>query len=252
VDGRWVDRRPRRPETAARLRTETRLMPWLARRLPLPVPVPHVRSETPLVVRHELVPGEPLAEPGATHGRRLGTFLRALHDCPVDDAVRHGLPAASDAAAEHAATLDDFRLRVVPLVPAEHRGTAVALLDELREPPGDTVVHGDLGPEHVLVRDGALAGVIDFGDAHTGDAAIDLAWALHGTPAAFAEALSTAYGVLDAQRRRALAWHRLGPWYEVTHGLDLDDPDTVRNGLAGLVSRLPGVSASAARRGRRA
>jgi aminoglycoside phosphotransferase (APT) family kinase protein len=285
VEGRWVERRPRRDEVAGQLRREVRLMPWLAPRLPLLVPVPYVLSEVPLVVRHELVPGEPLASPGAPalpdahymatnepsillpgparkshscidpqvarypglarkfhswaeHGRRLGAFLRALHDCPVREAVRHGLLDARDAAGEHARTLDDFRARVVPLVPVGQRGTALALLDELREPPGDTVVHGDLGPEHVLVRDGVLSGVIDFGDAHAGDAAIDLAWALYGTPAAFAGALAAAYGVVDSQRERALAWHRLGPWYEVTHGLDTDDAATVRGGLAGLLSRL--------------
>lgn len=213
-------------------------MPWLAPRLPLPVPVPQVLSEDPLVVRHELVPGAPLAEPGAEHGRRLGSFLRALHDCPVHEAVRRGLPDARAATFEHAGVLDDFRARVVPLVAAGRRGAALGLLDELREPPADTVVHGDLGPEHVLVRDGVLSGVIDFGDAHTGDAAIDLAWALYGTPVAFAEALAAAYGVPGSQRERALAWHRLGPWYEVSHGLDTGDDTTVRSGLAGLVDRL--------------
>ncbi|WP_205826137.1 hypothetical protein [Microbispora catharanthi] len=45
---------------AARLLMETRLMPWPAQRLPLPVPIPHVLRQEPLVVRHEMVAGEPL------------------------------------------------------------------------------------------------------------------------------------------------------------------------------------------------
>lgn len=48
----------------------------------------------------------------------------------------------------------------------------------------------DLGPGHLLAQDGALTGVIDFGDAHIGDPAVDLAWALNGTSPAFAEACS--------------------------------------------------------------
>jgi aminoglycoside phosphotransferase (APT) family kinase protein len=156
----------------------------------------------------------------------------------VDDAIDHGLPTAADAADEHAATVERFREQVVPMLPVERRKAAFDLLDEMREPAGDTLVHGDLGPEHVLVSDDALTGVIDFGDTHVGDAAIDLAWALHGTPIAFAEALAAAYGVTDDQRERARAWHQLGPWHEVTHGLGTEEPGTVRSGIEGLLNRL--------------
>lgn len=38
VDGEWLDREPRRAEVAPRLLIETRLLPWLAPQLPLPVP----------------------------------------------------------------------------------------------------------------------------------------------------------------------------------------------------------------------
>ncbi|MFE0026694.1 phosphotransferase [Amycolatopsis sp. NPDC059021] len=238
VDGRWVERRPRRPEVAARLRAEVRLMPWLAPRLPLPVPVPHVLSEIPLVVRHEIVPGEPLTQADSDAGHRLGVFLRALHDAPRDEALRHGIPSAEEAAEEHAATIDRFRTEVVPMLPTARRPAAVALLGATRELSGDTLVHGDLGPEHVLADENGLTGVIDFGDTHLGDAAIDLAWALYGTPRTFADAVATAYDVTGGQRERALRWHQLGPWHEVTHGLDTADPDTVRSGLDGVVTRL--------------
>ena len=39
------------------------------------------------------------------------------------------------------------------------------------------LLHADLGPEHLLVRDGRLAGVIDWGDARVGDPALDYAMA---------------------------------------------------------------------------
>ncbi|NUT53082.1 MAG: phosphotransferase, partial [Saccharothrix sp.] len=93
-------------------------------------------------------------------------------------------------------------------------------------------------PEHVLAADGALTGVIDFGDAHVGDPAIDLAWALHDTTPAFADDVAAAYGVTDGLRDRALTWHRLGPWHHVAFGLDQDDPAIVREGLDGVVRRL--------------
>ncbi|MER7082830.1 Predicted kinase, aminoglycoside phosphotransferase (APT) family [Saccharopolyspora kobensis] len=243
VGGRWVERRPRRPEVAVRLRREARLMPWLAPRLPLPVPVPEVVAEEPLVVRHLIVPGEPHEHLNAGHGRVLGRFLRCLHEVSVPDAVARGVAPAADAAAELAGEVARFRAEVVPMLALDEQRAGLALLDAVRDCPRDVLVHGDLGPEHVLADASGITGVIDFADAGIGDPALDLAWALHGTPTAFADALAAAYGVTDDQRERALHWHRLGPWYEVLHGIDAGDPDLVRSGLAGTAARLEGAPA---------
>ncbi|MFF2550224.1 phosphotransferase [Nocardia sp. NPDC058058] len=237
VDG-WVERRPRRPEVGAQLRREARLMPWLAPQLPLPVPVTGVVSDEPLIVRHRLVPGSELTEPASHHGRALGEFLRALHGVSATDAVLHGLPPQAHTRSERAADIHRFRTEVVPLLPAAHRDSARTLLDAAAELPTDTVVHGDLGPEHVLADEETLSGIIDFGDAQVGDAAIDLAWALFGTPPEFADAVARTYGVTARLRARALIWHRLGPWHEVIHGLDIDDPAVIEDGLAGVLARL--------------
>jgi hypothetical protein len=48
------------------------------------------------------------------------------------------------------------------------------------------------------------------------------------------------YGVDGALRERALFHHRLGPWYEVVHGLDTGEERFVRSGLEGVRARLPG------------
>ncbi len=224
VGGRWVERRPRRPDIEPQLVRESVVMPWLAPRLPLPVPVPVVVSTSPVVVRHELVPGGELSTWDAAMGRQLGEFLLALHAAPVDEAVRLG-------AGPTRLPVERFRAEV--RVPG-----AEELLARLDDLPADTVVHGDLGPEHVLGRDGVLTGVIDFGDLHIGDAAIDLAWALHSTSPEFADALSDTYGVTAELRERALTWHKLGPWHEVLRGNDLGDREMVEVGLDGVQSRL--------------
>jgi aminoglycoside phosphotransferase (APT) family kinase protein len=238
VDGRWVERRPRRPEVERQLQTETRLLPWLAPQLPLAVPVPHVVTDDPLTVRHALIPGDPLEDPDASHGRALGLFLRALHRGDTEEAVRCGVPSAREEFQRRVALVDDFRSRVLPLLPADRRDAASALLEDVRALPAETLVHGDLGPEHLLAQDAVLTGVIDFGDAHIGDPALDLAWSLNGTPPAFAEACATAYAATPALCERSLLWHRLGPWHEVTHGLNLHAQDTVRSGLDGVLDRL--------------
>ncbi|RDI63593.1 phosphotransferase [Nocardia pseudobrasiliensis] len=237
VDG-WVYRRPRRPEIAEQLRRETRLMPWLAPRLPLRVPVPELVEDDPVTVRHWMIPGEAVLEPTARHGMAFGAFLRALHDSPVDEAQRHGLPPAARTTADRAEAVGRFREQVVTLLPGEIRPAALELLAAVVDLPIDTVVHGDLGPDHVLADAEGLTGVIDFGDAHLGDAAIDLAWALHDTPPAFRYALERAYGVTEDQRARALLWHRLGPWFEVVYGRITGDDSLIRSGVIGVIGRL--------------
>lgn len=100
----------------------------------------------------------------------------------------------------------------------ERAKTVFARVDELDFEPA--LLHADLGPEHVLCRDGRVVGVIDWSDARIGDAALDLAWCLNGTPPEVADAVARTYGVDAEIRERSLFYHRLGPWYEVVHGLD--------------------------------
>jgi aminoglycoside phosphotransferase (APT) family kinase protein len=99
------------------------------------------------------------------------------------------------------------------------------------------LVHSDLGPEHILCRHGDISGVIDWGDARVGDPAIDYAWPLYGTNPAFAEALAAHEDATLA--RRALFYHRLGPWHEVLYRLDEQRPELVASGLEGIRGRFP-------------
>jgi hypothetical protein len=80
--------------------------------------------------------------------------------------------------------------------------------------------------------------VIDWTDAHVGDAAIDLAWALHGSGPDLAAGVAETYGARPDVVRRALDWHLLGPWHEVLHGTLTGQPDLVASGLAGTCARL--------------
>jgi aminoglycoside phosphotransferase (APT) family kinase protein len=69
-------------------------------------------------------------------------------------------------------------------------------------------VHGDLHPANVVVADGTLAGVVDFGDLSVGDPASDLAAAWVLLPAGAAARFFTAYAEADeatVRRARGLA-----------------------------------------------
>ncbi|MBA2716666.1 MAG: phosphotransferase [Propionibacteriales bacterium] len=236
VDGRWVDRMPRRPEVEAPLRRETGLLPWLAPQLPLPVPEPVVVSHIPLRVRHRLIEGLPCPGVTAEQGQAVGAFLRVLHDVTVSDARSIGVPDK-----QLGDTWPRFEHEVLPMIAAAERGLvepATQLLERCAHAPKAALVHGDFGPDHIRVQGGVVSGIIDWTDACIGDPALDLAWVLYGTQPAFAEAIKAAYGVDEELVCRARDWRLLGPWHEVTYGLDLNDPGYVRSGMAGVVDRL--------------
>ncbi len=58
-------------------------------------------------------------------------------------------------------------------------------------------MHGDLYPRHLVVSAGALAGVIDWGDVHVGDPAIDLSLVFGWLPRDARERFFRAYGEVD-------------------------------------------------------
>ena len=239
VEGRWVDRTPRRPEVEPQVRRELALMPWLAPQLPLAVPVPWVISEEPLVVRHDFIVGDACPGTDAVHGRAVGLFLRALHAVAPDEAVGAGARDGAASFAEAQAIRDRMAADVVPLMPTPLRAEGESLLARMAAPPPDPrLVHGDLGPEHIRVLGDAVTGVIDWGDCRVGDPALDLAWTRYGAGPAFADALETTYSPGPMLLARARDWHLLAPWHEVLYGLDTDRREYVESGLAGAVSRL--------------
>jgi aminoglycoside phosphotransferase (APT) family kinase protein len=238
VEGAWLEREPLRPDVTPRLVTETRLLPWLAPQLPLPVPLPQVVQEEPLRVRHRLIPGNPTQHLTGDQGTVLGGFFRVLHTVDSTAAVSRGVPPEDAVWCEHLERLERFRRDVVPMIPGERlRRRGEALLDRLARPPhAPALVHGDVGPAHILVLDGTVSGVIDWSDAHVGDPAIDLAWLLHASSAS--ADVAEEYGADAALLERAHDWHMLGPWHEVIHGLDIAGSGFVQSGMAGVLSRL--------------
>ncbi|UAL29729.1 phosphotransferase [Nocardioides rotundus] len=241
AEGRWVDRRPLRAEIEAPLLAETRLLPRLAPLLPLAVPVPQVMAAEPLWVRHALVPGD--ARPDdltARDGEAMGALLRTLHDLPETVYGDTGVPSADAARAELLEQLDGMRRQVLPLLDPDLRSAGARLLDAAAEETPTTLVHHDLGPDHLLVTGEGLSGIIDWTDARVADPAIDLSWTVHGAPREFAEAVASSYSLTGEERDRGLRRHRLGPWWEVRHGQLGGGASYVDSGLAGIRARLLG------------
>jgi aminoglycoside phosphotransferase (APT) family kinase protein len=183
-----VARMPRRAAAAALIAHEQRWLPDLAPKLPLPVPLP-VRIGRPSQLfpwawsiaswlEGETAQRVPPRNLDAA-ARTLGGFLASLHQPAPADAPFS--PWRSVPLAERDAAFRTHLQAVGALVDAA--GVWRAWESVLSTPvwPGPpTWIHGDLHPENLLVADGRISGVIDFGDLAAGDPATDLsvAWML--------------------------------------------------------------------------
>jgi aminoglycoside phosphotransferase (APT) family kinase protein len=225
LDGEWVLRIPRNALAVEELAKEIELLPVLGPLLPVAIPRFEQVSREPLYAVYRLIRGEPLVGEDPDGVR---AFLEALHG--LDFA---GLPAPRpDWVRIYRGHAEDWRVLVLPLVDVDERRRGESLLAEI-ETLTDFVpalIHCDLGPAHLLCRDGRLVGVIDWGDAKIGDPALDYSWLLN---VPFPD-----WDVDEELRRRALVYHRLAPWFEVDYGARTERPDFVRSGLAGVRARL--------------
>jgi aminoglycoside phosphotransferase (APT) family kinase protein len=221
----WVVRWPRHRLAVEEIEQEVELLPLLAPRLPVEVPRFEYVSREPWLVAYRFIHGQPLVDEDPEGVR---AFLDALHAVDIDD-VPAKRPDWLETYREQAA---EFRRVVLPLLDPDERSRGEGVLAEVKTLTGfrPVLTHSDLGPTHLLVRDGALAGVIDWGDARVGDPALDYAWLLNGP---FPD-----WDVDDDLRRRARIYHRLEPWFEVHYGDFTEQPGRVESGLRGVRERL--------------
>jgi aminoglycoside phosphotransferase (APT) family kinase protein len=218
VDEEWVFRFPRRRGVEEALALELALLPALAPGLPVEVPRFEHVSRDPFFVGYRLIRGEPLVD---EDGDGLRAFLDALHRFDPA-AVPLERPDWIEA---YRAQCAEFERLVFPILDRDLRARAERLFAEVDTLVGfePVLTHADLGPEHLLVRDGRLVGVIDWADARIGDPALDYAWFLNGP---FAD-----WDVDPELRRRARFYRRLRPWYEAHYGLFTNQPAHVAHGL---------------------
>lgn len=261
VDGRLLVRIPRHAEAVPAALAEARLLPILARTLPTAIPRPLAVCVEHGAIVYERIPGEPataarLTGPaGARVAEQVAAVLHDLRALPVGVAAEAGIPDLSGARwlDHHTQLVARFKrlgLRRLPdgrMAEAARFLTAVPeLLERLGAVEDVGIVHADLGPDHVRCDDSGLLGIIDWGDARLGDPAIDLGWALHGAPRDFADRLQEHLDPSPRQVARAAIYHRLGPWFEIEHGVTAGEPALVRSGVAGVLERLPGWRSSVA------
>lgn len=251
----WVFRFPRRSPVAAALERELQLLPALAPQLPVAVPRPAVLGLLPgdelaRFAGYVAIPGRPLDAElllGARGGLLVSQLAGAL--AVLHEQVSRRTPGIRDATGEterqrYADLLARARAGLpVPSAVSEEWGAALA--DDRMWPDMLSVVHGDLGPPHVLVdpHRAVLTGLIDWTDARLADPALDFADLLGGFGEQAARTVFEAYADArdtppdDAFLDRARFLESLGPVHTAMFGRDAGLVEYVDAGVRALAAR---------------
>ncbi len=227
-------RLPLQPGKAAQFERDRRWLPFLRPRLSLAIPEPLAAGEPTEAYPSEWavyrwLPGEPVTnapvEDPLALALDLAEFILALQSLdaadgppPSADNYRRGAPLAPrDASA---------RAGIEALHGVIDADAATEVWEQaLAAPEWDgptTWLHGDLMPGNLLVRDGHLSAVIDFGSLGVGDLACDMIPAWLSLPSSVRGEFRAALGVDDATWRRGRGWALwvclVGlPYYEETN-----------------------------------
>ncbi|RMI34608.1 aminoglycoside phosphotransferase family protein [Streptomyces triticirhizae] len=247
---------PRGTWSAGQARKEARWLPLIAPRLPLPVPEPVAVGEPALgypwhwsVSRWldgEQATPEALADPEES-ARQLGAFLVALHRLPPAETLLPGHDqrelAIGTLAARDAATRGAIAAVGDTISDSFGADALTELWDAALTAPAwqgpPAWVHGDFHVGNLLVTDGRISAVIDFGGLGLGDPAADLvvAWTL--MTAETRPHFRAASGLDDATWLRGRGW-ALATGLNAYHSYAATRPDVARATTRQIIQALRG------------
>ncbi|HEY8588117.1 MAG TPA: aminoglycoside phosphotransferase family protein [Naasia sp.] len=211
-----VARLPSAAGYVAQVGKEIEWLPWLRARLPIPVPEilgvgePSDQFPSPWTIRR-WIPGEPYSassERPVELGAFLSGFLRELWS--LDPVGPTPGPHSAFRGAAVTRWADEVVAAIKALPSAAERRQAEAVWAEAVAATADESstlwLHGDIAPGNLLVHEGKVGAVIDFGCAAVGDPACDLAICWTDLDAPSRHRLREDLDVPDALWARGRGW----------------------------------------------
>jgi aminoglycoside phosphotransferase (APT) family kinase protein len=253
VNRNYVFRFPRRQLGADLVAVEMQMLPNLCHRLSLPIPEPLFFGKPTEEYRWPFL-GYHFLEGKSAGSRRLsiaqrmklavplGQFLKSLHAISEEEALMLGaqpdnlgkldVPFRRQQTEENLAKIKELGL-------FDDCDTLLAILNDLkdvRDVGPKSLVHGDLYARHLLVDEqGALSGVIDWGDVHIGNPAVDLKILFDFLPKEARQQFIEAYGPINKNTLQLALFRALcHTAICLLYGHDVGDKDLVAECLFGL------------------
>ena len=243
VNDAWIVQIGRTNYAANTLRHQARVLPKLATHLGAKIPSAQLVCDGPTTLVYKRIDGVRCDEIGdGAWCSQLGGLVSRLHSIPPKMLGLETI-GTDTLRADHRDDCKRLLAVVAPRVGDAERVAADRLVSTYLDDDANwrfapTAIHGDLGPEHVLVSTtGELVGVIDWAEVRTGDPACDFASWVH-EPAG--ERMISAYGGVPDPRflERARHAYAIAPWREVAHGVAMRDEAAIAAGLDGVRARL--------------
>ncbi|MBP1638747.1 MAG: hypothetical protein H6Q17_330 [Bacteroidetes bacterium] len=210
----YIVRMPRRVSASKLLQNEITWLPKLKPLLPIDIPAP-VRVGVPdrnypfcwsIVPWFEGMAADRML-PNETEAFRVIRFLKQLHSYNAEQAPgnRYRDVPLSDKAADVEARMQRLKLKTGLITPEIEVGWCEAVVEpDVQE---RCLIHGDLHPGNMIVQNGHVEAIIDWGDITSGDPATDLAclWMLFEREEVRKEALKL-YGASESMTKRSIGW----------------------------------------------
>lgn len=253
INNEYVFRFPRKTITAGLLEIEYTVLPIIAPNLSLQVPKPEWFMPTTAdfcwpFMGYRQLPGITACHADLSEQERsalarpLALFLKQLHSqiiipelkqiLPVDLIERLDKQRLAKAITKNLELIESLKL----FQRSQTLQNIVDTAHTLRSPKTTTIVHGDFYVRHLLIdKKRKITGVIDWGNLHIGDPAVDIAIAHSFLPPQAHELFKAAYGLIDEETwslARLRALHH--SCHLVLFAHDTDDSALLREGLQSL------------------
>lgn len=247
----YVFRFPRRPIAVTLIQVENKLLPSLAGNLPLAIPEPIFFGKPSCdypypFTGYKLVKGylpvNESMESKISSAIRLAHFLKVLHQFPVQKAKQLGVQPDGMRRLDvsfRQRSLNDELSKLVTLGYSEQANAVRNYLKELdlsHTESYNTLVHGDIHVRNILLdSEGVLAGVIDWGDVHIGNPAIDLSFLFSYFPKEARRTFFEIYGEIEAELENLSRFRAIYMLVKLlVYGIDREDTELISITSTGL------------------
>ncbi|MBO0998163.1 phosphotransferase [Bacillus sp. SD075] len=251
INGEFVFRFPRRPIAVTLIQVENQLLPSIAGTFPLAIPEPIFFGKPSTLYPYPFtgykmvkghLPVEGTLANKAESAKRFAHFLKVLHSFPVERAMRLGVQPDGMMRLDVSYRKKSLMENVSNLLKLGYFEQAYAVKDfieELGEPDVQhpiSLVHGDIHIRNVLLDDeGVLAGIIDWGDVHVGNPAIDFSFLFSYFPKEARRGFYEIYGEIDKETESLARFRAI--YMLVTllvYGIDRHDEELIAITSTGL------------------
>ncbi|MEM7105537.1 MAG: phosphotransferase [Bacteroidota bacterium] len=240
------------------VKTEIKYLPLITQMLSVPVPKPEYHGEFangfPFFA-YRPVPGRMVVEAQLNEIQRLalapklGEILLELHSIPVTGELNANFPKdyMGKLNIEKRSGQIDKNWEVIDRlglgVSAKFRDELIATVRQETVNSKSCVVHGDLYSRHLMIKNGAISGIIDWGDMHLNHPARDLSFAVNYLPPNAFSAFISAYGEINEQDLCLALFSAMNhTLYVADYAMDIGD-ELLRNeckwGLENIVKNYP-------------